>query len=207
MRKPIGLTENDLCEMVKGNVMDILTEQERRHIQEEWKNRHEELRKKLKIGDNESQRVMERYYGISSNPYKPLLLEKITLDRIMNKYGSDGYIVISAYRSDKGQEVNDRATRSLISDLKNSGYSYLPVYGGYRDSKTGVEDSFEPSFLVFNYSTNGETYFPSLKPRNEVDLNNVSRRFTLDIEETYVNPIPCTLNEERARKGEIMLWR
>lgn len=262
MKKPIKLTESDLHEMVKKSVDVILAEQVK--IQEEWEKRRETLRRQLTIEKNRSQRVMERYYGIPSNPYKPMLLEKITLDRIIKKHGDNGYIIISANRSDKEQEVNDKATQSLILDLKRSGYSYLPLYGGYRDTKTGVEDSFEPSFLVFNYLTNGDEqpfqnlknlaiewcgkydqasvlvkdpsqppvwldaqgnvvsnrssnkvwkndptqeYFTSMKPRHKVDQNNVSRRFTLDIQEIYANPIPCTLNEERIRKGEIMLWR
>ena len=43
----------------------------------------------------------------------------------------------------------------LIKDLKNSGFTYLPSYGGYHGSDD-VIDSYEPSFIVFNYNEKGE---------------------------------------------------
>ena len=262
--KTIKITEKELRETIIRSVKSILTEEQIKHIQQEWADRHEEFRKKLIVAENEKARVMSRYYGIESNPYKPILVEKVTLDRIIKKHGDNGYVIISANRSDMEEERNDSATKSLIMDITQSGYSYLPVYGGYRNTSNGVEDSYEPSFIVFNYDVDGEErdfkdlyefalsmcdkyeqhsvlikapdlppvwkdkdgntvskrssnkvwkndpskeYFTSLKPRSQVNPDKVSRRFTLDIGECYLNPIPCCLNEERSRKGEIMVWR
>ena len=35
----------------------------------------------------------------------------------------------------------------------------------------------------------------------------ISKRFTYDIEEVYVNPLPVNLLEQKRRKNEIMVWR
>ena len=45
---------------------------------------------------------------------------------------------------------NARANKELLHDIKEAGYSYTPVYGGYH-GENGVEDSYEPSFVVYNY--------------------------------------------------------
>ena len=41
-------------------------------------------------------------------------------------------------------------TKSLIADIKKSGYSYFPVYGGYKGTD-GMVDKYEPSFFITNY--------------------------------------------------------
>ncbi len=99
--------------------------------------------------------VMQRYYGISYNNYCPVLLKKTTLDRILIKHGKNGLVCVSANRSGYPQDVNDKNTQRLIIDIKRSGYSYLPIYGGYRSKYTGIKD-FEPSFVVFNYTHDGK---------------------------------------------------
>ena len=55
---------------------------------------------------------------------------------------------------DEGREWlrhrNARADKELLRDIKAAGYSYTPVYGGYHGGN-GVEDSYEPSYVVYNY--------------------------------------------------------
>lgn len=111
----------------------------------------EDFRKLHQETLNENEQVMKRFYNIPTNKNKPILIEKVTLDRILQKHGSNGMINISANRSDKPKEYNDQKTSSLIQDIKDSGFSYLPTYGGYRDKEKGIEDDYEPSFVVFNY--------------------------------------------------------
>lgn len=119
-------------------------------IDEGYKERKEDFRKRHQKAHSLKEKVMERFYGIPTNDNKPVLIEKVTLDRVLNKHGSNGMINISANRSDMPQERNDEKTRKLIEDIKKSGFSFLPTYGGYR-AKNGVEDDYEPSFVVFNY--------------------------------------------------------
>lgn len=126
-----------------------IVEEERRRRKEDFRKLHEEAK-------TVNEDVMNRYYGIKSNKNKPVRIDEVTLDRVLNKHGQNGMINISANRSDMPKEKNDENTRRLISDLKKSGYSYLPTYGGYRGTD-GVEDDYEPSFVVFNYDVNGQS--------------------------------------------------
>lgn len=115
------------------------------------------LASKLRHCSNVNEDVMSIYCGITSNGCKPMLLEKITINRILAKHGNNGFIVISANRADKPHDENVKNTKELRNRIAKQGYSYLPVYGGYRNTQTGEEADYEPSFLVFNYNENGES--------------------------------------------------
>ena len=137
-------------------IQEAVSKALKRCIKEQWDDEKEyyfsQETKARTLGEN----VMKRFYGIDCNMYRPVLLKEVTLDRILKKHGANGFVCISANRSDYPQEVNDKNTQRLISDIKQSGFSYLPTYGGYRNNDTGVMDDFEPSFLVFNYNENGD---------------------------------------------------
>lgn len=124
-------------------------------IEEERRKRKENFRKLHERATTVKEDVMNRFYGIISNHNKPVRIDEVTLDRVLQKHGKNGMINISANRSDMPSERNDEQTKALISDLRKSGYSFLPTYGGYR-AKNGVEDDYEPSFVVFNYTEDGQ---------------------------------------------------
>jgi hypothetical protein len=119
-------------------------------VDEGYQERKEAFRKLHERAVSENEMVMERFYGIKTNDNKPVLIEHVTLDRVLKKHGANGMINISANRSDMPKEYNEENTRKLIELIQNSGFSYLPTYGGYRGTN-GVEDDYEPSFVVFNY--------------------------------------------------------
>ena len=144
----VRITGNQLCEMVRERVDEAVNEAE---IRSERKEQFRRLHEKA-LTDSED--VMKLYYGINTNNNKPVRINEMTIDRVLNKHGQNGLINISANRSGMPKEVNIENTKSLISDLKNSGYSYLPTYGRYR-GRNGGEDDYEPSFLVFNYTYDG----------------------------------------------------
>lgn len=111
--------------------------------------------------------LMHLYYGINSNGKEPQALKEETLNRILDKHGKNGFVVLSANRTDgiTTRQENNENTRALIADIRaeKEHYSYLPVYGGYVGTD-GVVDSYEPSFIVFNYNRKGEpTDFENLK--------------------------------------------
>ena len=232
-------------------------------------------RKKSKQCDNINENVMDIYYNIKSNNHKPLVIEKITLDRVINKHGKNGLIILSANRFNKSEEENIKNNQELINFIKQNNYSFLPTYGGYRNSETGEIGDYEPSYIVFNYDLNGNSRdFNELKEfgmkmcrqfeqdcitikepnkaaywidanGNKVNANETDkvyknsneheyfttftskertqdlekkynkpyngRKFTYDIivDEVYVNPLPCTLNEQQRRdkSGEIMIFK
>ena len=125
------------------------------NIEEERRKRKENFRKLHEQATTAKEDVMNRFYGIISNHNKPVRIDEVTLDRVLQKHGRNGMINISANRSDMPSERNDEQTKALIGDLRKSGYSFLPTYGGYR-GKNGVEDDYEPSFVVFNYTEDGQ---------------------------------------------------
>ena len=49
---------------------------------------------------------------------------------------------------------NKAADKQLRQDIQDAGFSYTPVYGGYRMKETG-EESHEPSYVVYCYNRNG----------------------------------------------------
>lgn len=96
--------------------------------------------------------IMEKYFDITTNPEKPVLLETMNTSAIYKRHGKHGMVIISANRSNKPKEVNDANAKRLIADIQKEHFRYMPVYGGYR-GKDGVEDDYEPSFLVFPFDT------------------------------------------------------
>lgn len=119
---------------------------------------------------NLNEDVMRRFWNIRHQS-APVLVEKITIDRLMRKHGDNGFVIISANRSDKPEERNTAATQALIQDLMDSRFSYLPTYGGYHDkNRSDVKDEFEPSFIVFNYSQDGTPMNWSLLHRFALDM-------------------------------------
>ena len=49
---------------------------------------------------------------------------------------------------------NAKADKQLKQDIKDAGLSYTPVYGGYHGND-GVQDSYEPSYVVYAYNRDG----------------------------------------------------
>ena len=139
------MAKNNLNRIIKESVKHSLS----RLLSEK---RHEALRKKLVRSINESDDVMKKYYGINTNHYKPIMVEHITIDRIMHKHGNNGFIIISANKSDLPPEINEENTKEMIKLIKISGYSYLPTYGGYHNTETSEDGDYEPSFIIFNYN-------------------------------------------------------
>ena len=123
-------------------------------IYEERKRRKEAFRVLHEEAKTANEDVMKRFYGLLANHTKPVRIDEATLERLLKKHGGDGMVDISANKAGLPQEMNDENTKSLISDLKQSGFLYLPTYEGYR-IENGVEDDYEPSFVVFNHDAKG----------------------------------------------------
>ena len=81
---------------------------------------------------------------------RPILNEKLNTSRILARHGKTGFAILSANRSDRDDDYNKSVTARLLEDIQSKGYRYIPVYGGYVGSD-GVEDDYEPSFIVFPY--------------------------------------------------------
>ena len=109
--------------------------------------------------------VMAKYYNIDTNPYSPKPITESSVNRIINKHGKEGMAIISANRSSGGDKsekdrnetnrINKKNTKDLIKDIKASGFSYIPVYGGYRGTDDVIDD-YEPSFIITAFNRDGD---------------------------------------------------
>ena len=91
----------------------------------------------------------------SDNPKQSL---RPAFDKYINKMG--GYEAIDSdalYNIEQNwlKRRNAAADKQLLQDIKNAGYTYTPVYGGYHGSDD-VQDSYEPSYVVYNYKRSNE---------------------------------------------------
>lgn len=75
--------------------------------------RHQEFRKKLLNCTNPKEDVMSIYHGITSNKCKPILMDQATSNRLLTKHGSNGFVVVSAYRNYMSYEENVKYNGSV----------------------------------------------------------------------------------------------
>lgn len=88
------------------------------------------------------------------------LLTEVSLYRAVKEHDKNGYAMISASRQDcinkdnpSAEEIwdeNNKRTNNLKTDITNLSYSYVPVYGGYKEEGSNTA-SIEKSFIVFPY--------------------------------------------------------
>lgn len=76
-------------------------------------------------------------------------------DLIKGKHAEKGYCIVSACRGDKTHAENNARTKDLARTIKDAGYSYMPVYGGYIEDDSG--EVLEASFVIFNYDNRGNS--------------------------------------------------
>jgi hypothetical protein len=81
-------------------------------------------------------------------------LKETTLKKMLTTHSEAGYIIISAFRTEFDYIENVRRNNKLKQDIKNSGYSYIPVWGGYIEFNVKTNkrvETKERSFIVLNY--------------------------------------------------------
>lgn len=88
----------------------------------------------------------------------PNLSLRAAFDRYAEKQGGYQSIDSDALYDEEQQWLKRRnaaATQQLQKDIKDAGFSYTPVYGGYKP-KDGGEATFEPSYIVYCYNRSGD---------------------------------------------------
>ena len=91
---------------------------------------------------------------LSSNALR--ILDEANLRRISKGHERDGYAIISASREHRSEEENNKKTNELRQKLKDAHYSYIMVYGGYKENGQS-KASLEKSFVVFPYDISNNT--------------------------------------------------
>ena len=90
--------------------------------------------------------------------YTPFVYEDCKLEpfnevlyQLLDKHSENGYIIVSLCNAE------DDCVRKLITILKKSPWSYMPVYGGFIENKGKENETvvYEKSFMIFNYDKKG----------------------------------------------------
>lgn len=85
---------------------------------------------------------------------KKIDLKETNLKKLLTKHSAAGYIIITAFRGEFEYKENVKRNQKLKADIDKSGYSYIPVWGGFieTDSETGEQNEVkERSFIVLNF--------------------------------------------------------
>lgn len=90
--------------------------------------------------------------------YTPFVYEDRKLEpfnealyQLLDKHSENGYIIVSLCNDE------DDCIRKLITILKKSPWSYMPVYGGFIENKGKENETvvYEKGFMIFNYDKKG----------------------------------------------------
>lgn len=105
---------------------------------------------------NDLSKVLVEFYD--DGVYTPFVYEDCKLEQfneslyqLLDKHSENGYIIVSLCNDE------DDCVRKLITILKKSPWSYMPVYGGFIENKGKENETvvYEKSFMIFNYDKKG----------------------------------------------------
>ena len=60
-------------------------------------------------------------------------INETSYDKLTNYHLENGFIILSAFRSEFSLSQNRERTRKLKNDIKDAGFGFIPVVGGYRE--------------------------------------------------------------------------
>lgn len=101
------------------------------------------------------------FRGASGKLYK---LRDTNLYRLFTLHADKGYVIVSACRSENDVETNNKNTNKLKQSIKESGFSYKMVQGGFVENAgtDNEKEVIETSFVVYNYKKDGTQDFDEL---------------------------------------------
>lgn len=134
--------------------------------------------------NNKSRDLMERMGMVSKHPNflheiretfnnAPMVsLNEINAKSLIDRHTKDGYVIISPCRGgadfgldvnnpkdkEKLASINNKRVKEIIELIKDSGFSYTPVYGGFIENKgtPQEENVYERSFVIYPFDKSGE---------------------------------------------------
>lgn len=72
--------------------------------------------------------LIKEYMEVGDTNTFPLQpLNEMTVDRLLGKHYNNGFIIISASRGENDNQTNNQLSKQLLNDIKNSGFSFVPV--------------------------------------------------------------------------------
>jgi hypothetical protein len=81
-------------------------------------------------------------------------LNETTLKKLLTKHSDAGYVILTAFRGEFDYKQNVKRNQLLKADIDKSGYSYIPVWGGFieTDVESGEQKEVkERSFIILNF--------------------------------------------------------
>ncbi len=113
----------------------------------------------------------ECYSEKTNNRADLVSLNEVNARSLIDRHTADGYVIISPCRggADFGLDPNDPRQKEILADinhkrvkefvniLKQTDFSYTPVYGGFIENKgkENEENVYERSFVVYNHHKDG----------------------------------------------------
>ena len=123
-------------------------------------------------------------------------------DEFIEKYGPVENMSEKEFKEKESRFLqirNAAEDRHLKQDIKNAGYSFTPVYGGYHGSDD-VQDSYEPSYIVYNKKKGGETgNFEDLE-RFAIDMCKKYRQDSVYVQRPGEPPMYLNADGEKTNK-------
>lgn len=130
-----------------------------------------EIRNLNKRMGNEPKNFLYELRGTTTNNAVMVSINELNAKSLISKHSGDGYIIISPCRGyadfgldstnplSKGElsRINNERIRKFIEQIKDSGYSYTPAYGGFIENKGEPEEEqvYERSFIIYNRDKEG----------------------------------------------------
>lgn len=116
----------------------------------------------------------------TTNNAKMVCINESNAKNLLDKHTKDGYVIVSPCRGfdefgidsdDKNAkqlltQANKPRIRDIVNRLKQSGFSYTPVFGGFIENKgdDNEEIVYEKSFMIYPYDRSGKLHdFNELK--------------------------------------------
>lgn len=111
------------------------------------------------------------------------IISESSLNRILGKHYEEGFIIISSYRDvdEKSIEENNGDYKELKSIVKNNGFSFIPVYGGYIENKDkpNEKEVRESALLIPNYKVATTQKYPTDDKLRELGVE-LSKKYNQD---------------------------
>ena len=127
--------------------------------------------------DKDLKRIKE-LMGIDN---KLLPISEKAMHRILDVHNDNGYIIISAYRGERSPAENRSKHLELMQDVKNSGFSFMKMYGGFIENKGTDEEQEvqEPALFIPNFPIGKTVPFPNTDKIKDMGIA-LSKKYNQD---------------------------
>lgn len=124
-----------------------------------------------RMGMNMENPIVKENNFLGNNNKSPMVsLNELNAKSLIDKHSKNGYVIVSPCRGyndfglnpntdkEKLANINNKRIKDLIDLIKQSGFSYTPVYGGFIENQgeENEESVYERSFIIYPFTKKGE---------------------------------------------------